>query len=60
LAYESGEQLNIRAVKKLKMKNGRRLDIFLKGYNLTDNRYDMPWQFRDPGLSLTAGIKAVF
>jgi hypothetical protein len=36
------------------------LDGYVNVYNLTNNEYEMPWQFQDPGASVTAGIKATF
>ena len=35
-----------------------RLNVDL--YNLTDNRYEMPWQFRDTGFSVLGGIVGTF
>jgi len=36
------------------------LNLFLDLYNITNNEFEMPWQFKDPGFSATGGIKAVF
>ena len=36
------------------------LNLFAKGYNLTDNRYEMPWQFQDTGLAITGGFRVRF
>jgi iron complex outermembrane recepter protein len=35
-------------------------DIFANLYNITDNRFEMPWQFQDPGFSMMAGVRANF
>lgn len=35
-----------------------RLNVDL--YNLTDNRYEMPWQFQDTGFSVLGGIEGRF
>jgi iron complex outermembrane recepter protein len=32
------------------------LDIFTRLYNVTDNRYEMPWQFQNTGFSLMIGL----
>jgi hypothetical protein len=32
------------------------LDIFTRLYNVTNNRYEMPWQFQNTGFSLTIGL----
>jgi outer membrane receptor protein involved in Fe transport len=34
------------------------LDVLL--YNVTNDRYDMPWQFRDPGFSGSVGVRGTF
>jgi hypothetical protein len=36
------------------------LDIFARFYNLTDNRYEMPWQFKNTGFSAMAGLTFTF
>jgi outer membrane cobalamin receptor len=36
-------------------KNGN-LDIFARLYNITDNRFEMPWQFQNTGFSMMAGF----
>ena len=38
--------------------NSIRLNVDL--YNLTDNRYEMPWQFQDTGFSVLGGVEARF
>ena len=37
-----------------------RLELFAKGYNLTNNRFEMPWQFRNTGLAISVGVKVHF
>jgi iron complex outermembrane recepter protein len=36
------------------------LDVFVKTYNLTNNRYEMPWQFRNTGLAVNGGFRVRF
>ena len=36
------------------------LNLFARGYNLTDNRYEMPWQFQNTGLAITGGFRVKF
>jgi iron complex outermembrane recepter protein len=36
------------------------LDIFAKLYNITNNKYEMPWQFQNTGFSVMAGITMTF
>ena len=35
-------------------------EVFARLYNITDNRYEMPWQFRNTGFSAMGGIKFTF
>jgi iron complex outermembrane recepter protein len=42
-------------------KSGKnRVSCYTQLYNLTDNEYEMPWQFKDTGFSMMFGIKAAF
>lgn len=36
------------------------LDIFARFYNLTNNRYEMPWQFKNTGFSMMGGVSFTF
>jgi hypothetical protein len=29
-------------------------------YNITNNKFEMPWQFQDPGFAVAGGLKFVF
>jgi outer membrane receptor protein involved in Fe transport len=35
-------------------------EIFARLYNITDNRYEMPWQFQNTGFSFMAGLSYTF
>ncbi len=50
------EVLNLFISKKISTYKSLKPEIYLKIYNLTDNRFEMPWQFKDTGLSFTFGI----
>ena len=41
-------------------KDNFNLDIFAKAYNLTNNTYEMPWQFQNTGLAVSGGVKIIF
>lgn len=58
--FKQGALLNAYASKCLVKQNKYGLDIFGQFYNITNNRFEMPWQFQDPGFSLMIGIKAKF
>lgn len=36
------------------------VECFAQLYNITNNDYEMPWQFKNPGFSCMAGIKVTF
>jgi outer membrane receptor protein involved in Fe transport len=54
------EVLNAYVEKLLVAKDTTILSVYGRFYNLTDNRFEMPWQFQDPGFAFTSGIKFVF
>ncbi len=58
--FDSYEVLNASLNKGILDTPACRLDGYVDVYNLTNNEYEMPWQFQDPGTSVTAGIKATF
>jgi hypothetical protein len=46
--------------KRLVDTNAYKLDAYVDLYNLTNNEYEMPWQFQDPGFSVIGGVKVGF
>ena len=36
------------------------VSVFLDIYNLADDEFEMPWQFQDPGISATGGVRVIF
>lgn len=59
-SFESNEVVNLMIMKSFTLNDVNTLDAYIKAHNLTDNKYEMPWQFRDPGFTFTAGIKLIF
>ncbi len=57
--YESKEVFNLFISKTFIFAKDIKLNSFVRLYNITNNKYDMPWQFRDPGFNLTLGIKII-
>ena len=57
--YDSKEVLNMFVSKTFIFANDRKLNAFIKLYNITNNKYDMPWQFRDPGFNITIGTRII-
>ena len=58
--FDAYEVLNLSARKTLIHDEDRTVDLFMDLYNLTNNEYEMPWQFQNPGLSATGGVKITF
>lgn len=55
-AFKQGVLVNLFVSQNIIKKSNADLDIFLKVYNLTNNKYEMPWQFRNTGTAITAGF----
>ena len=58
--FDPYEVLNMKLTKILTQTDTRYLDLHLDLYNITNNRYQMPWQFQDPGFSAAAGFEVRF
>ncbi len=58
--FDGYETINASLKKRLADKPAYRVDAYVDLYNLTDNDYEMPWQFQDPGFSVIGGIKVGF
>jgi len=58
--FKPGALLNINIVQQLAKTENYKLDFFTQLYNVTNNKYKMPWQFQNPGFSFMAGIRATF
>jgi outer membrane receptor protein involved in Fe transport len=58
--FASGELINIMATKSFNLNKNQQLDLFANLGNITNNRYKMPWQFRDPGINYTIGARIIF
>jgi outer membrane receptor protein involved in Fe transport len=58
--FDSYELLNASLLKNIIQNDDGRLDVYLNLYNLTNNEYEMPWQFQDPGFSAVGGLRATF
>lgn len=54
------ETLNVYASQQLNRHKQNPLEIFTSVYNVTNNRYEMPWQFRNTGASVMVGLKMTF
>ena len=58
--YSINELINVVIAKKIRFREHRSLTLFLKVYNLSDNRYTLPWQFQDTGRNISMEIRTVF
>jgi iron complex outermembrane recepter protein len=59
-AFASKELINLMASKTFKLKNDYSLNLFVNLYNITNNKFEMPWQFRDPGFNYSIGLRFSF
>jgi iron complex outermembrane recepter protein len=58
--FKPGALLNINASQVIARSENHKVEAFGNFYNLTNNKYKMPWQFQNPGFSMMAGIRAIF
>jgi len=58
--FDQGILLNLTATGSVYQSDLLSVEAFANFYNLTDNRFEMPWQFQDPGFSWTGGIRVSF
>lgn len=59
-AFDPYALLNIKLEKGVIQNDCLKLGAYLDLYNVTNEKYEMPWQFQDPGFSAAGGIKIVF
>jgi outer membrane receptor protein involved in Fe transport len=59
-SFTPGLLVNFFAQQEIVTTKSIQLDLFGQFYNLTDNRYEMPWQFQNTGLSMMVGFKISF
>ncbi len=52
--------LNMKIEKGVIKNDCLKLDAYLDLYNVTNEKYEMPWQFQDPGFAASGGLKIVF
>jgi outer membrane receptor protein involved in Fe transport len=58
--FKPGALLNINASQVIAKSEAYKVEAFGNFYNVTNNKYKMPWQFQNPGFSMMAGIRATF
>jgi iron complex outermembrane recepter protein len=58
--FTPGFMLNTYLSQEIKSADTYDLDIFARLYNITDNRYEMPWQFQNTGFSIMMGLTMTF
>ena len=52
--------VNARIEKLFRSKDGHDVKLYVEPYNLTNQDFEMPWGFQDPGFSANGGISVVF
>ena len=58
--FKPGALLNVNITQQLAAADSYKVEIFGHFYNVTNNKYVMPWQFQNPGFSMMAGLRASF
>ncbi|MCX6554667.1 MAG: TonB-dependent receptor [Candidatus Aminicenantes bacterium] len=58
--FKPGVVLNLHAAQLLAKGDSFTLECFAQFYNITNNKFEMPWQFKNPGFSGMVGIKVTF
>jgi len=58
--FDGYELVNARIEKLFVSKDGYQIRLYLEPYNLTNNEFEMPWQFQDPGFSANGGLAVAF
>ncbi len=58
--FTPGTLINVYIAQDVNKTDDYKLELFGQLYNITNNKYEMPWQFRDPGFSMMVGIRASF
>lgn len=58
--FKPGVLVSMYVARELMTRDDYMLTCFLELYNLTNNRYEMPWQFKNTGFSCMAGIRLSF
>ena len=59
-AFASKELINVIVSKTISLGDNNQLNVFANLYNITNNKFEMPWQFRDPGFNYTIGARLTF
>jgi iron complex outermembrane recepter protein len=58
--FKSGALFNANLSQVLAKTETYKVECFGQFYNITNNMYEMPWQFRDTGFSMMIGLRASF
>lgn len=58
--FKPGVVINLYIAQILTSGKSYSVEGFAQLYNITNNKYDMPWQFRNPGFSGMFGVKVTF
>ncbi len=52
--------VNARLEQRIRTQDGYDLSLYLEPYNITNQAFEMPWQFADPGFSVNGGLMVSF
>jgi outer membrane receptor protein involved in Fe transport len=55
-----GSVLNINLSQQIIKTDSYKISLFTQFYNVTNNQYELPWQFKNTGFAATGGLKVSF
>lgn len=58
--FSPGMIANISASQRIVNTDSSEFQLFTNLYNVTNNKFEMPWQFRNTGFAFTIGLKSIF
>jgi len=58
--FVPGVVLNSFISQRVANKEAFKAELFVQAYNMTNNTFELPWQFQNTGLAVSAGFKIVF
>lgn len=58
--FKTGALLNANLSQELKKTEKYKVECFGQFYNITNNKYEMPWQFMNTGFSMMIGLRSTF
>lgn len=58
--FRQGFTVNAYIAQTVKEREDFSIECFIQLFNMTNNKFEMPWQFRNPGISAAGGVRITF